>query len=397
MRESAVIRMLGDRLVWYPPGSSGEPRSLEDSAEQSQLQAILAARRAPVLFAVPGAEVTLREVEFSAAEKRHIAKSLPYMLEDDFAADIEELHFASRPLNGNRLGVAVCAHAWMDDWQQRLLDVPGTSQWIPEPLLLPWRAGELCLVIEADSVLVRSGENAGFSVERSMAAPVLAALEPESADAVIVYGADQAADTALLPPWMQDKLQWRTGNFAAALMLAEEERQTLNLRQGSYGANLPLQQWWQQWRVAAGLFAAAFALQVASTYANYSALETENLQLRQQIEAAYRSAIPRGAIVDPEKQLQRQLDDLRGAGQGAGFVSLMDRIGRVMQSEKAAQLASVNFNDKLGDVRLNLVAPDFRTVEAIRAGLDAAGLQAETENSNAQGNAVRARLKVREK
>jgi len=397
VRDSAVIRMLGESLVWYPPGSSGEPRSLADPDEILQLQSLAAARRTPLLFAAPGADITLREVVYSAKEKRHIAKSLPYLLEDDFASDIEELHFASRPLDRQRLGVAVCSHACMQEWGESLAELPVLSQWQPEPLLLPWLEGELCVVIEDETLLLRSGQNTGFSVERALAAAMLAAIDPTDVSTIIVYGVDQAEDQQLLPDWMQERMQWRTGNFAAALMLAQEDKQPLNLLQGQYGANLPLEQWWQQWRLVAGLFAVAFTLQLGSTWADYSALETANLDLRRQIEAAYRSAVPKGAIVDPEKQLQRQLEGLRGGTQDVSFVSLIDRIGRVVNTEKQAQLASVNFNEKLGDVRINLVAPDFRTVEVIRAGLSEAGLQAETENSNAQGNAVRARLRVREK
>ena len=147
----------------------------------------------------------------------------------------------------------------------------------------------------------------------------------------------------------------------------------------------------------AGLFVAAFCLQLAGTWADYSNLEAQNLQLRQQIEATYREVVPRGAVVDPEKQLQRQLESLRGVAQGGGFVSLLDRIGRVIQGQEGAQLATINFNDKVGDVRLNLVVPDFKAVESIRTNLDAAGLLAQMENSNAQGDMVRARLKVRSK
>ena len=398
MRDSAVIRILGGELAWYPPGSSGAPRMLSDESELSQLRAIAAARRGPLVFAVPGADVILRTVEFKAAEKRHIEKSLPYLLEDEFASDIEELHFAARPLGKLSLAVAACAHACMQQWQETLADLPPLSLWIPEPLLLPWQAGELCVVIEPDGIVVRTGACSGFAGERKLAASLLASLaDSEEFDSVIVYGSDQAADLELVPESLRTMLQWRTGDFAAALMLAEEKRQPLNLQQREYGPKLPLDRWWNQWRIAAGLFAAAFALQLASTWADYSALESENLELRQQIEAAYRTAVPRGAVVDAEKQLRRQLDELRGGGPSIGFISLMDRIGRVVQSEKGAQVASINFNDKLGDVRLNLVVPDFKAVESIRTRLDAAGLKAETENSNAQGDVVRARLKVREK
>ena len=37
MRESAVVRLIGGELFWYPPGSSADPRSLDDEAELAQL------------------------------------------------------------------------------------------------------------------------------------------------------------------------------------------------------------------------------------------------------------------------------------------------------------------------------------------------------------------------
>jgi len=398
LRDSAVIRWLEGELVWYPPGSSAPPRRLSDEAELEQLRSIVAARRAPLIYAAPGADVTLRELGFTAQEKRHIGKSLPFLLEDEFAADIDTLHFASRPLGKLRMGVAVCEHERMVEWQEALSGLPATNQWIPEPLLLPWQPGELCIVFEGADIVARHGLCSGFTVERALAGPVLEALAVDPAIAsVIVYGEQQERDVELLPAALREKMQWRTGDFSAALMLAEEDRHALNLRQGAYGAKLPLDIWWRQWRVAAALFGLAFALQLAATYAEYSALKADNLVLRQQIETAYRTAVPQGAVVDPEKQLQRQLDTLRGGGSGAGFLSLMERIGRVIQSESGAQLASINFNDKTGDVRLNLVVPDFRAVESIRTRLGATGLSAEMENSNAQGSAVRARFRVSEK
>jgi general secretion pathway protein L len=398
VRESAVIRLRGDDLVWYPAGASDEPRSLSAPGQVAELEAIVAARRAPLVFAVPGADVILRRIEFSAAEKRHLVKSLPFLLEDEFAEDIDALHFASRPLSRLSSGVAVCSHERMLHWQEALTELPLLAQWIPEPLLLPWQAGELCIVIEADAIIVRSGYNSGFTVERSLALVALAALVEEMEfDAVIVYGSEQESDLDLLPAELQVALQWRSGDFAAALLLAVEEQPTLNLRQGEYAAQLPLRRWWRQWRLVAGLFMAAFGLQLAGTWADYSKLQTQNLQLRQQIEAAYREVVPRGAVVDPEKQLRRQLESLRGGAQGAGFVSLMDRIGRVIQAQEGAQLATINFNDKVGDIRLNLVVPDFKAVESIRTKLDAVGMLAQMENSTTQGDMVRARLKVREK
>jgi type II secretory pathway component PulL len=153
LRDSAVIRWLEGELVWYPPGSSAPPRRLSDEAELEQLRSIVAARRAPLIYAAPGADVTLRELGFTAQEKRHIGKSLPFLLEDEFAADIDTLHFASRPLGKLRMGVAVCEHERMVEWQEALSGLPATNQWIPEPLLLPWQPGELCIVFEGADIV----------------------------------------------------------------------------------------------------------------------------------------------------------------------------------------------------------------------------------------------------
>jgi general secretion pathway protein L len=398
VREVSVVRIQGGELVWYPAGAGGSPRPLADPAHLAELEALAAARRVPLLFAAPGADVILREIEFTASEKRHYVKSLPFLLEDEFSEDIEALHFASRPWGRLSVGVAVCSHECMNYWRELVADLPALAVWTSECLLLPWQTGELCIVLDADTVIVRTGFNSGFSVERDLAPVVLAALSAEAEfDAVIVYCNDQKSGQDVLPEALQTAVQWRTGDFATALLLAVEEQPTLNLNQGEYGAQLPLERWWQQWRLVAGLFVAAFCLQLAGTWADYSNLEAQNLQLRQQIEATYREVVPRGAVVDPEKQLQRQLESLRGVAQGGGFVSLLDRIGRVIQGQEGAQLATINFNDKVGDVRLNLVVPDFKAVESIRTNLDAAGLLAQMENSNAQGDMVRARLKVRSK
>ncbi|MEM0954133.1 MAG: type II secretion system protein GspL [Pseudomonadota bacterium] len=394
MREAAVIRLQQGRLVWYPAGAVEQALALDEPEQREHLEAQVQSRRAPMVFAAPGGDVTLREISISAAERRHIAKSLPFLLEDEFAGDIEDLHFASRPLGKLTLGVAACTHDAIHRWQQLLGDLPMAGQWVPEPLLLPWQPGELCLVIEQDKVVVRSGENEGFTAERDLCAAMLAALPEACAETVVAYGDDQGVDSALLPAWMQQRLQWRNGGFAQALMLSDEERQPLNLRQGAYGANLPVADWWRQWRRVAAVLAVGFVLQLAGSYASYASLAAENLELRRQIEAAYRDVAPRGAVVDAEKQLKQKLQNLRGGAETVSFVGMIDQIGRVVAAQPGAQLASVNFNDKLGDVRLNVIVPDFRAVESIRTGLVNAGLTAVTENSNASGNAVRARLKV---
>ncbi len=299
------------------------------------------------------------------------------------------------------LGVAVCSIERMQAWQAELADFPGIRQWLPEPLLLPWRNGEWCIVLEGDDALVRFDQCGGFTVERALLPAMLAGLSVDQPEpgAVIFYGRDQAADTALLPEQLQAKIQWRRGNLYSALLLGEAPQPALNLLQGAFAVRLPVARWWREWRTVAAVFAVAFGLQLVATYTDYLKLERENLALRSAVESSYREANPRGNAPEPEKQLQRQLAAMRGSGQSSGFVQLMEQVGAIIAGDSGTSIDAINYNfsDRGGEMRMNIVAADFEAVERVRAGINKAGLEAIMESSSAQGDKVRARLRVGDK
>jgi general secretion pathway protein L len=401
LQNSAVIRLVKGRLAWYAPGASEEPRWLDDEQVRDSLYAVMAEQRTAPCFAVPGADVRLLRLELTPEEKKHIGKSLPFMLEERVAEDIDQLHFASLALGKLELGVALCSTGRIRSWQNMLAEFPGIRLWLPEPLLLPWRDGEWCIVLEGDEAIVRFDECGGFTVERELLPAMMAGLQagqPEP-EAVIFYGAEQTTDTAMLPEDMQAKIQWRRGNLYSALLLGESRQPALNLLQGVFATRLPLTRWWREWRAVAAIFALAFGLQWIATYTNYLNLERENLSLRTAVEASYRQVNPKGNAPKPESQLQRQLAAMRGSGDASGFVHLIEQVGAVIADNKGTSIDAINynFNTRGGEMRMNIVAANFEAVEQVRADINKAGLEAVMESSSAQGDKVRARLRVGDK
>ena len=401
MHYSAIIRLVNGRLAWYAPGASDEPRWLDDTRARDDLVAAIAQQRLAACFAVPGADVRLLQLQLGAEEKKHIARSLSFMLEERVAADIEQLHFASAAIDRLELAVALCEIGKMRQWQALLADVPGIRLWLPEPLLLPWRSGEWCIVLEGDDAIVRYDRCGGFSIERELLPALLEALLAAQAEpaAVIFYGREQAPDIALLPQALQAKAQWRRGNLYSALLLGEAPQPALNLLQGAFATRLPVARWWREWRAVAALLALAFGLQLLATYIDYHKLQGENLSLRGALESSYRKAYPKGAIVDAETQLRRQLGSLRGSGEASGFVHLVERVGAAVSANAGTTIDSINYNfgERGGEMRMNIVAADFDAVERVRADINKAGLAAEMESSSADGDKVRARLRVGDK
>ncbi|MEP4485685.1 MAG: type II secretion system protein GspL [Halioglobus sp.] len=390
-----IVRLNHDRPVLLVPGET-EVRALDVAANLEWLSAAVDAGRAELVFAAPATNVRIQHVSVSAEERKHLAKSLPFLLEEQLADDVEDLHFAMSPLDKLNYAVAHCKHNDMEHWQSILVDLPPAERWVAEPLLLPLQAGGWTIVIEDEFVLVRFDECEGTGLEASLLSVLLdSALATLGApQSVVMYGLDQTADTQFLPVSLRSVVQWRRGGLSAAMMIADTERSEPNLLQGSYAPRLPLARWWLDWRAVAAVLAGVFLLQLVATFADYQSLKNENLALRTAVEQSYRSAFPRGAMVDPEKQLRRQLSTMRGGAQSSGFVVLMETVGAVIHAQPGTSIGSINYNDNGGDMRLNIVAEDFEAVEKIREGINAAGLEAVMESSSAQADGVRARLRV---
>ena len=396
MQDCAVIRLKEGRLAWYPPGAGAVPHYLDDEVVREQLRATVNQPGSTVYFAAPGVDVRLCQFDISQEEKKHLDKSLPFMLEEELIGDVEDLHFAWAIHDKLKLTVAICCRSKMQQWQKMLESLPGINCWITEPMLLPWQPGEWCVVVEPELVVVRTGSFEGFSIERELAVSMLGAANDsaELPGTVIVYGQDQEKDTALFPDELRDRIQWRRGDLASALLLNPSPMQAPNLLQGSFSLRLPLARWAKQWRAVAAVVGLAFCVQLAATYAEFVSLERKNTELRLAVELSYRKAYPRGAMVDAEKQLSRQLGALRGSSQASGFVSLINRVGEVIANSPGTGIASINYNDKGDEVRMNITARNFEAVDNIRTAMNSAGLSATMESSNAQGDQVRARMRV---
>jgi type II secretion system protein L len=151
--------------------------------------------------------------------------------------------------------------------------------------------------------------------------------------------------------------------------------------------------WWGVWQRVAVALGVALILKTGVSVADYQTLKTEDLQLRQAMQDSYRRVNPRGAVVDVEKQLNRQLAEFGAGGQQSAFtpslVALLTEISKV----DGIALTSVNYSGGK-DMRVNLSAPDFQSVERVREQLAQRLPAAELENSNARGDGVVARIRV---
>jgi len=391
----SVLRPSDGSLCWQ---HAGEPlaRDLRDARVADDFRQALSQRSHRVVFAAPGPQIRLLELDVTREEKRHLDAALPFMLEDALAEDIEQLHFARCALSEERVGVAALRHSAMEDWDERLADWPGIGVWVPESLLLPWEAGQWTVLIDGQQALLRYGHCLGASIEQALLPPLLNALaQTHEPGHIVIYGQDEARDRACLPASLLERAQWRRGGLGEALLLLAPDAELLNLRQGLYAPRLPYERWWRQSRRIAALLLVAFMAHLIASWLDLRQLEAENLALRSEIQSVYREVNPRGAVADAEKQLKRQLAALGGgADGGGGFTALLEPLAKLVSQQDGAALASLNYSQSSDELRVNMLAADFAAVETIRSGLVEAGFSATLESSSRSGQRVRARLRI---
>ena len=195
---------------------------------------------------------------------------------------------------------------WMEEIPETLRELP----WVTEALCLPWSAGQWTLLFESDSVLVRWAEAEGREPKWRYC-PLCWKVSMQSKVVVVAYGQDEVLPKHLSRRGFTISYSGVRG-LSEALLLAEPARRARPAT-GRVCPQLPLKRWWGVWQQVAVALGVALILKTGLSVADYQTLKAEDLQLRQAIQDSYRRINPRGAVVDVEKQLNRQLAELAPA------------------------------------------------------------------------------------
>jgi general secretion pathway protein L len=357
-------------------------------------------RDTELVLVVPAQKVLLQDVAFAASERRMLRQTLPYSLEEQLVDDVDLQHFALGAINGTQVPVAIVEKQWLMAWLQRCeqagLDIVRA---LPEQLLLPWREQCWSLWPTPTRWLVRFGRYRGFALEPTSAALALqlmldgAAQLPEK---LIVYSATTELEPELIAQLpdllrgiveMAELPQWPAGAGIEP---------TIDLLQGDFARALPWRRWWLQWQRPAIVLALVVALQFIVMGVQHHRLNKQNIALRQQIEAVYRSVEPRGVVNDPELQLRRKVDALQGH-QGSAALPLLQQVGSALKSITSISVQNLTYSEKQGELRLSISGDAFKDIEAVRLAIEKIGLTAQLVGSNADGEKTRAQLRITER
>ncbi len=405
MSKRLAIKTNGDsdQYIWTElPGTSANAGALVQSAGGSlaDLKQYIGDGHYQLIFLAPAGDVLVKTVEFSAQERKHILKTVPYLLEENLISDIDSLHIVMAKPGSDSLTVAAVDEENMAHWLALFEEAGLTlNLCLPEQLvLLPQQNWSLFYwdqqyLFRNQQGMVYVIDSANIEMAMNIATEQFAEL-PGTINLIVSDEMEKESALKGLPDALQHLVAVEVKPLQVSISEQLSFASTWNFMQGKFARTAQWTAIWKQWQIAVIMLAVAFVVHTGVSYGELQQLDAKNLTLRQEIEKIHRTIFPKGQIVDPKRQMETELKRLKGGGSG-GFVIILEKIGGAMNGATGLELNSISYDVKNGDVRLDLVVENFQEVEKIKAGVEKHGLMVELLNSNAQGQKVRARLRVK--
>lgn len=390
---------------WLVVDSSGARRgnvswgSLNDAAEQSHTH--------KTIVLVPGTDVLLAEPVLPLKGGAKLAQVVPFALEEQLAADVEDMHFAvgkrdSRP----GTPVAAVARSRMDEWVDLLKAVGLSTDTIyAETSALPTVAGAVAVLIDGKRLYVRRENQPGTVIEVE---PLIEALQmalasgEESREHVTIFLSeeDYERERELLEGLREftASLQLKLLPDGPLPLLATNLSKggMVNLLQGPYAAKTKINVSFAPWRYAAILAAVFVAAHVGVKSWQYFHYKKVESQLDAHIAETFQQALPGAPVPDPleaRRQVEQILGQLRGTGPTSGMLTTLAMLSEAMAQAPNTDIEALSYRNNVTDLRV--LSPSVDALDRIRQVAGERGVTAEIQSTNPRDQKVEGRLQFK--
>lgn len=350
--------------------ASGE---VKHPADLASLQVY--AKDRPVVAFVSASALTLHQVELPAKGQRQAIKAIPFLLEEQLAEDVSQLHFVTGMQVDNHIQVGVVANEQMNRWLTWLSDAGlKVQKLIPDCLALPqldefpWSALKL-----GDQWIIRTSEVDGMTIDEAWLPVVIeraltqidadATTDADTSEAAPKVAMYSAATSAFPLPWFDKSYE-----LPLLALVKGEVATTINLLKGAYRPKPEIAKYlkvWQQPAVAAALFFMVYLMtQTLSIYRH----EQEIVDINRQIVDIYQKVQPNAKLNVNliKKNLQTKLSALQRQGNAGLFFSMLKGLQPAIEQVDDVALLALRFDAKRDEMRLDIRAEQYSQVESFK-------------------------------
>lgn len=363
-------------LVWSTSQqeviASGELSSWEQLDELTPY-----AEKRSCIALLPGSECLIKRVEIPKGAARQFDSMLPFLLEDEVAQDIEDLHLTI--LDKDATHATVCG---VDrEWLKQALDLFREANIIfrkvlPDTLAVPLEDQGISALQIDQHWLLRQGNYQAVSISEAwlpmfLQSDWVAAGEEEQATTIFSYTAMPSDDVQ-----QQSGLEWQAKPAELVMSLLSQQAITsgVNLLTGTFKTKSSFSKYWRVWQkvaIAACLLVAVIVTQQVLKVQQY---EAQAQAYRMESERIFRAVLPGKQRIPTISYLKRQMNDeakkYGGSGEGDSLLGWLALLPETLGQVKTIEVESIRYDGNRSEVRLQAKSSDFQHFETARVKLE---------------------------
>ncbi len=363
-------------LVWSTSQqeviASGELSSWEQLDELAPY-----AEKRSCIALLPGNECLIKRVEIPKGAARQFDSMLPFLLEDEVAQDIEDLHLTI--LDKDATHATVCGVE--REWLKQALDTFREANIIfrkvlPDTLALPLEEQGISALQIDQHWLLRQSNYQAVSINEAwlpmfLQSDWVALDDEEQSPTIFSYTVLPCDDVQ-----QQSGIEWQAKPAELVMSLLSQQAITsgVNLLTGTFKTKSSFSKYWRVWQkvaIAACLLVAVIVTQQILKVQQY---EAQAEAYRTESERIFRSVLPGKQRIPTVSYLKRQMNDeakkYGGSGDGDSLLGWLALLPETLGQVKAIEVNSIRYDGNRSEVRLEAKSSDFQHFETARVKLE---------------------------
>ncbi|PMM40771.1 type II secretion system protein GspL [Vibrio splendidus] len=369
-------------LVWSTSQqeviASGELSSWEQLSELTPY-----AEKRSCIALLPGNECLIKRVEIPKGAARQFDSMLPFLLEDEVAQDIEDLHLTILDKDSTHATVCGVEREWLKQALDKFREANIIFRKVlPDTLAVPLEEqGVSALQIDQHWLLrqghsQRQGNYQAVSISEAwlpmfLKSDWIVADEQEEPTKIFSYTSLPSDDVQ-----QNSGMEWhaKPAELVMALLSQQAITSGVNLLTGTFKTKSSFSKYWRVWQkvaVAACLLVAVIVTQQVLKVQQY---EAQAQAYRMESERIFRAVLPGKQRIPTVSYLKRQMNDeakkYGGSGEGDSLLGWLALLPETLGQVKSIEVETIRYDGNRSEVRLQAKSSDFQHFETARGKLE---------------------------
>jgi general secretion pathway protein L len=407
------------RVDWALYNSQREKQAGGEAAPLSAVQAAIGHEEPMVIVLAPACQILQTSLRIPAGQKRHLQRTLPFLLEEEIASPIENMHLCTGPIDHGQVQVLAVSHSTLKAWLAWLESDLIKPDWLLPDSAALGLASELEIRVEDTGIdffcrhqpFVRAELNDAAFVADRLIAELGETHRPASGLLTIpetLSEEGKASAGALATQFEVEGIDIRhqtvTNHFDNTCqqllpLLQTASGPLVNLLTGGYRSESRRQlKSKPNWRALAAAVALCVGLKLVFDLGTGLYLNQQTRQVNDDITQLYRELFPQDKrIVNPRVQMQNHLSQTTAASGQSDFMQLFGQVAGALKNlgnARDSQIQQLRYNDKTQTLLVDLQVRDIQQLERFKQFLTTRNINTDILSANEDQQWIKGRIRL---